>query len=54
MFSVLLFVYFAFALHFPSLIFLFHYVKQFYRGWQSLTGNMQSSVVYLQTGPILN
>lgn len=46
-----LFMYFAYAFHSTSLLsFFFHYLKQFYRGWQSLTGNMQSSVVYLQTG----
>lgn len=40
----------CFPLRFPSFIFFFHCVEQFYRGWQSLTGNRQSSVVYLQTG----
>lgn len=42
----------AYAFRSASLLsfFFFHCVEQFYRGWQSLTGNRQSSVVYLQPG----
>lgn len=40
----------AYAFHSTSFLSFFCRVKQFNRGWQSLTGNMQSSAVYLQTG----